>query len=70
MIEVATLVVAASLSSFVTVTVDDGYAYVETNEPDAVVLYDARPLPLNELVCLADPAPADDRTWVRLRKLA
>ena len=69
MTEVATLVVAASLSSFVTVTVDDGYAYVETNEPDAVVIYDARPLPLNELVCLAAP-DRDDRPWLPLKRFA
>ena len=62
--------VAAVIASFLTLTVDDGYAYVETNDPGAVVLYDARTLPLNELVCLADPTPADDRAWVRMRRVA
>jgi hypothetical protein len=67
---VTTVIVMASIASFLTVTVDDGYAYVETNEPSAVVVYDARPLPLNELVCLADPAPVDDRAWTPLRRIA
>lgn len=61
--------VTAAIASLLTLTVDDGYAYVETNEPDAVVLYDARPLPLNELVCLADPA-RDDGPWLPLKRLA
>lgn len=62
--------VTAAIASLLTLTVDDDdYAYVETNEPDAVVLYDARPLPLNELVCLADPA-RDDGPWLPLKRLA
>lgn len=64
-----TITVAATIASFLTLTVDDGYAYVETNAPDAVVLYDARPLPLNELVCLADPA-RDDGLWITPKRLA
>lgn len=61
--------VTAAIVSLLTITVDDGYAFVETNEPDALVLYDARPLPLNELVCLAAP-DRDDGFWITPKRLA
>lgn len=64
------VLVAATIASSLTLTVNDGLALVETNDPDAVAIYDARPLPLNELVCLADPAPVDERPWLPLKRLA
>lgn len=69
MIATAVVTVTATIASSLTLTIDDGYALVESNEPDAIVLYDARPLPLNELVCLADPA-RDDGLWITPKRLA
>lgn len=63
------VLVAATIASSLTLTIDDGFVYVETNDPDVVVLHDDRPLPLNMLVCLSDP-PRDDGPWLPLKRLA